>query len=161
MPFLEDAQQFIQQKKFEEVETLWMSQLDSDPSDVEAFLATAKALRKSEQRTQSDTLLGLLADSLKERGLWPQRLAVLKEIGRLSKHPATLRPQIEEALKKALGSHKNFPRAFGFAKFSDPQSNPVERTERRQQRVLARDADHFGGEVECRIALAGRIAQVA
>ncbi|HEX6178868.1 MAG TPA: GreA/GreB family elongation factor, partial [Thermoanaerobaculia bacterium] len=130
MPFREDAQQLIQQKKFEEVETLWMSQLDSDPSDVDAFLSTAKALRKAEQRTQSDTLLGLLSDALKERGLWAQRLAVLKEIGRLSKHPATLRPQIEEALKKSLGTHKSFPRAFEFAKFNDPQSNPVERAEK-------------------------------
>ena len=130
MPFREDAQQLIQQKKFEEVETLWMSQLDSDPSDVDAFLSTAKALRKAEQRAQSDTLLSLLSDALKERGLWPQRLAVLKEIGRLSKHPATLRPQIEEALKKSLGTHKSFPRAFEFAKFGDPQSNPVERAEK-------------------------------
>jgi transcription elongation GreA/GreB family factor len=130
MPFREDAQQLIQQKKFDEVESLWMSQLDSDPSDVDAFLSTAKSLRKSEQRTQSDTLLGLLADALKEKGSWSERLAVLKEIGRLSKHPATLRPQIEEALKKSLGSHKSFPRAFQFAKFSDPQSNPVERADK-------------------------------
>ncbi|HEU4522779.1 MAG TPA: GreA/GreB family elongation factor [Thermoanaerobaculia bacterium] len=130
MPFRENAQQFIQQKKYEDVESVWMSQLDSDPSDVDAFLHVAKALRKAEQRTQSDTLLGLLADAQKERGLWPQRLIVLKEIGRLSKHPATLRPQIEEALKKSLGSHKNFPRAFDFAKFSDPQSNPVERADK-------------------------------
>jgi transcription elongation GreA/GreB family factor len=130
MPFREAAQQFIQQKKFEDVETLWMSQLDDDPSDVDSFLSVAKSLRKAEQRTLSDTLLGLLADALKERGLWPQRLVVLKEVGRLSKHPATLRPQVEEALRKSLGTHKNFPRAFEFAKFSDPQSNPVERAEK-------------------------------
>lgn len=130
MPFREDAQQLIQQKKFDDVESLWMSQLDSDPSDVESFVSTAKALRKAEQRTQSDTLLGLLADSLRERELWAQRLIVLKEIGRLSKHPATMRPQFEEALKKGLGSHKSFKRAFEFAKFNDPQSNPVERTEK-------------------------------
>ena len=129
MPFREDAQQLIQQKKFDDVESLWMSQLDSDPSDVDSFLSIAKTLRKAEQRTQSDTLLGLLADSLRERQLWPQRLAVLKEIGRLSKHPATLRPQFEEALKKGLGTHKSFSRAFEIARFSDPQSNPVERVE--------------------------------
>ena len=43
----------------------------------------------------SARMVGLLADSLKERQLWAQRLQVLKEIGRLSKHPAQLRPQIE------------------------------------------------------------------
>ena len=130
MPFREDAQQLIQQKKFDDVEALWMSQLDRDPSDVEAFLIVAKALRKAEQRSQSDTLLGLLADALKERELWRERLEVLKEIGRLSKHPVTLRPQLEEALRKGLGSHKSFKRAFDFSKFNDPQSNPVERVEK-------------------------------
>ena len=130
MPFREDANALIQQKKFDDLEALWMEQLDRDPSDVETFLHTAKALRKAEQRAQSDTLLGLLADSLKENKLWAQRLQVLKEIGRLSKHPATLRPQIEEALRKSLGEHKSFARTFQFANFGDPQSNPVERAEK-------------------------------
>ncbi|HEX6087953.1 MAG TPA: GreA/GreB family elongation factor [Thermoanaerobaculia bacterium] len=130
MPFREDANALIQQKKFDDLEALWMEQLDRDPGDVETFINTAKALRKAEQRTQSDTLLGLLADALKERKLWAKRLQVLKEIGRLSKHPATLRPQIEESLRKSLGEHKSFPRAFQFANFGDPQSNPVERAEK-------------------------------
>lgn len=130
MPFREDALALVQKKQFDDVEALWMMQLDNDPSDVDSFLTVAKALRKVEQRTQSDTLIGLLADSLKERGLWPQRLAVLKEMGRLSKHPATLRPQIEEALKKSVGTHKSFARAYQFANFADPASNPVERAEK-------------------------------
>ena len=130
MPFREDANALIQQKKFDDLEALWMEQLDRDPSDVDAFLHTARTLRKAEQRTQSDTLLGLLADSLKEQKLWPQRLHVLKEIGRLSKHPATLRPQIEEALRKSYGDHQSFSRAFQFANYGDPQSNPVERADK-------------------------------
>jgi len=130
MGFREDAQALIQQKKFDDVESLWMNRIESDPGDVDAFIHIAKSLRKSEQRSQSDTLLGLLSDVLKERHLWPQRLAVLKEIGRLSKHPAQLRPQIEEALRKALGTHRSFDRAYKFAAFGDPQSNPVERAEK-------------------------------
>jgi transcription elongation GreA/GreB family factor/transcription elongation factor GreA-like protein len=130
MSFREDANVLIQQKKFDDFEALWMNQIESDPADVETFINAAKALRKSEQRTQSDTLLGLLSDALKERQLWGQRLQVLKELGRLSKHPAHLRPQIEEALRKSIGDHKNFERAFQFANFSDPASNPVERAEK-------------------------------
>jgi transcription elongation factor GreA-like protein len=130
MPFRDNALALIDKKKFDEVEGLWMEQLDRDPTDVDAFITAAKALRKAEQRTQSDTLLGLLADSLKERGLWAERLQVLKEVGRLSKHPATLRPQIEEALRKSVGSHRSFARAFQIANFADPQSNPVERAEK-------------------------------
>lgn len=130
MPFREDANALIQQKKFDDLEALWLDQIDKDPGDADAFITVAKALRKTEQRTQSDTLLGLLGDALKERKLWPQRLHVLKEIGRLSKHPATLRPPIEEALRKSLGDHKSFARAFQFANFADPHSNPVERADK-------------------------------
>src|SRR5207237_546990 len=64
------------------------------------------------------------------RSQWRDRFTVLKEIGRLHKHPAQLRPQFEEALRKAFGSRKSFDRAFQFAKFNDPQSNPVERAEK-------------------------------
>ena len=130
MGFREDAQALIQQKKFDDLESLWMNQIESDPSDAGSFLHIAKSLRKAEQRTQSDTLVGLLADVLKEKHLWPQRLLVLKELGRLSKHPAQLRPQIEEALRKSLGTHRSFERAYKFAGFSDAQSNPVERAEK-------------------------------
>jgi len=130
MAFRDDAQRLIQEKNFDELESVWMARLDEDPSDVDTFLAVAKSLRKAEQRTQSDTLVGLLADSLKERGLWRERFAVLKEIGRLHKHPAQLRPQFEETLRKAFGPHKSFDRVFQFAKFNDPQSNPVERAEK-------------------------------
>jgi len=130
MPFRDDAQRLIQDKNFDELESLWMTQLDEDPSDVDSFIHIAKSLRKAEQRTQSDTLLGLLGDALKERSMWRQRFNVLKEIGRLHKHPAILRPQVEEALRKAFGKRKSFDRAFQFAKFNDPQSNPVERAEK-------------------------------
>lgn len=130
MGFREDAQALIQQKKFDDLESLWMNRIESDPGDADTFIHIAKSLRKSEQRSQSDTLLGLLSDVLKERQLWPQRLLVLKEIGRLSKHPAQMRPQIEEALRKALGKHRSFDRAYKFAQFGDPQSNPVERAEK-------------------------------
>ncbi|MBV9494864.1 MAG: GreA/GreB family elongation factor [Acidobacteria bacterium] len=143
MPFREDAQQLINQKKFEDLEGLWMSQLDAKTLDVDAFLTIAKSLRKAEQRTQSDTLLGLLGDTLKERQLWPERLVVLKEIGRLSKHPASLRQPIEESLRKALGTHKGFPRAFEFAKFNDPASNPVERAEKIEAWLTYDEGEQF------------------
>jgi transcription elongation factor GreA-like protein len=143
MAFRDQAQQLIQLKNFDEVESLWMSQLDADTSDVEGFLTVAKTLRKAEQRTQSDTLLGLFADALRDQHRWADRLRVLKEVGRLSKHPATIRPQIEEALKKSLGERKNFARAFQFAKFNDPQSNPVERAEKIEQWLAYDEGECF------------------
>lgn len=130
MGFVEDASALIAKKKFDELESLWMNQLERDPSDVDALISTAKALRKAEQRTQSDTFLGLLGDTLLEQKLWPQRLAVLKELGRLSKHPANLRSSVEQALRGTHGSHRSFQRVFEFANFNDPASNPIERAEK-------------------------------
>jgi transcription elongation GreA/GreB family factor len=143
MPFAENANALIERKNFEELESLWMSQMDSDPSDVDAFLRTAKALRKAEQRTQSDTLLGLLSDTLLEKKMWTQRLQVLKEIGRLSKHPATLRPAIEQSLRSAFGTRKSFQRTFDFVKFNDPASNPVERAEKIETWVQYDEGEMF------------------
>jgi transcription elongation GreA/GreB family factor len=128
--FTEDANALIEKKKFDGLETLWMNQMERDPTDVDAFLRTARALRKAEQRTQSDTLLGLLGDTLLEKKLWPQRLQVVKELARLSKHPVTFRPQIEEALRNSASNRKSFKRVFEFSGFTDPTSNPVEKAER-------------------------------
>lgn len=128
--FADDAHALIAEKKFDDLESLWMERLESDPGDVASFLRIAKELRKAEQRTQSDTLLSLLGDTLLERKLWPQRLDVLKEIGRLSKHPAQIRPQIEQALRNTYEGRKSFQRVFQFSGFSEPSSNPVERAEK-------------------------------
>src|SRR5437762_496082 len=130
MPFPDDANALIQEKKFEDLESLWMNQIESDPSDVDTFLRTAKVLRKAEQRTQSDTLLGLLADTLLERKMWPERLQVLKAIGRLSKHPTQRRQHIEQALRNTYGERKSFRRAFDFVGFAEPTSNPVDRADK-------------------------------
>ncbi len=130
MAFADDANALIEEKKFDDLEALWMNELERDPGDVDAYLRTAKALRKAEQRTQSDTLIGLLADVLLERKMWPERLRVLKEVGRLSKHPSQFRPQIEQALRNTYGHRKSFQRAFDYAGFSEPTSSPVERSEK-------------------------------
>lgn len=143
MGFAEDAAKLIDKHDFDALESLWMAQLDSDSGDVDAFLRTAKALRKAEQRTQSDTLLGLLGDTYLEHKRWSQRLQVLKELGRLSKHPATLRPQIEQALKGAYGSRKSFQRVYDFAGFAEPTSNPVERAEKIESSLQYEEGEMF------------------
>jgi len=128
--FADEANALIEQKKFDDLESLWMNQLDSDPNDAGAFLRIAKALRKAEQRTLSDTLVGLLGDALLERKLWLPRLVVLKELGRLSKHPSHLRQPIEQALRGAYKTHRGFARAFELSGFSDSTANPVERADK-------------------------------
>jgi transcription elongation GreA/GreB family factor len=125
-----EAQRLIEQKEIDKVETLWMEQVESDPSNVDDFLATALLLRKAGEREESDALLDLLADTLKERALWPQRLRVLKEIARLSKKPASLRAPIEEAIRHAFADRRSLERVLRFAKIDDPQGNPAEKAEK-------------------------------
>src|ERR1043165_1131241 len=141
--FADDANALIERKKFDELESLWMNQLDSDPSDADAFLRVAKALRKAEQRTLSDTLVGLLGDVLLERKLWPQRLAVLKEQGRLSKHPSQLRQPIEQALRGAYGPHRGFARAFELSGFNEATANPVERADKIETWLQYDEGEYF------------------
>ena len=130
MGFTEDANALIEQKKFDEFESLWMSRLEADDTDVGSYLALARNLRKAEQRSMSDTLLGLLADRLEENKQWGGRLAVLREIGRLSRNPQNFRAPLEEALTKSLSDHKSFRRVFDFVKFNEPGSNPVEKADK-------------------------------
>lgn len=132
MALMADAGALIERKDFEGLETLWMNQMEADPSNVDEFLATARLLRKAEERSRADALLDLLGESLKERKAWPQRLRVLKEIARLSKRPANLRPAFEEALQNTYGNRSSFRALMDLVRFSDvdPKHNPLDKVEK-------------------------------
>lgn len=130
MGFSHHVKPLIEEKKFDEVEALWMDHLGQSSTTIDEFLSTAKQLRKSEERSRADTLLGVLADSLKEKAAWRERLQVLKEIGRLARNPATHRAAIEEAVTEAYKTRPSFNRVMQQVKFFDPSGNPVERAEK-------------------------------
>ena len=130
MPFNQDASPLIQAGQFEKVEELYMAELEKDPLRVEEFLETAKSLRKVDERSRADALLGLLADALKEKGAWPERVKVLREIGRLSRNPANLRGPLEEAITNAYKDRPSFKKIMQQVKFNDPSGNPVEKAEK-------------------------------
>ncbi|MGA7615305.1 MAG: GreA/GreB family elongation factor [Thermoanaerobaculia bacterium] len=130
MGFAAESKKLIDQNSFDSVEALWMERMEKEPRDVGEFLETAKMLRKAGERDLADALLDLLGEALYERKAWPERLEVLKEIGRLTRKPDKLRPALEEALTHTLGSRPSFDRVMEHAKFSEPGSNPVERAEK-------------------------------
>jgi transcription elongation GreA/GreB family factor/transcription elongation factor GreA-like protein len=141
--FAEDATNLIQERRFDDVESLWMRAIENDTSDVESFIKTAKLLRKAEQRSQADTLLSLLGDTLLEKKKWPQRLQVLKEVARLSKHPVNYRAHIEEALTKSYAERKAFKRVFSFVGFAEPGSNPVDKAEKVESWLQYDEGSYF------------------
>jgi transcription elongation GreA/GreB family factor/transcription elongation factor GreA-like protein len=141
--FAEDATNLIQERRFDDVESLWMQAIEKDTDDVESFIKTAKALRKAEQRSQADTLLGLLGDTLLEKQQWPQRLQVLKEVARLSKHPINYRAHLEEALTKSYAGRKAFKRVFSFVGFAEPGANPVDKAEKVESWLQYDEGSYF------------------
>jgi transcription elongation factor GreA len=120
----------IEKKSFDEVEAIWMSRMEADPSAINDFLEAARLLRKADERSRADALLDLLGDALKDRGLWLQRLTVLKELARLSKRPEKLRAPIEEAVRNAFANRPSLPKVLAKVKIGDNDGNPAEKAER-------------------------------
>lgn len=130
MSLVAEIAALIQKKDFDAIESVWMSQLEKDPGRVDQFLEAAKMLRKAEERTRADALLELLADAQKEKGAWPERLRTLKELGRLSRKPGSLRTAIEEAITKTYSGRSGWNKVMKFAKFNEAESNPVEKADK-------------------------------
>lgn len=132
MSLLAEATELIEKQSFDEIESRWMERMESDSIDLEEFLHTARMLRKAGERSRADALLELLADTLKDRRQWPQRLRILKELARLSKKPETLRAPLEEALQQTYGSRPSYRKVMEFVRFADkdPRSPPGEKADR-------------------------------
>lgn len=113
----------IDTRDFDGVESIWMSELERDASRIDDYLEVAKRLRKAEERTRADTLLDMLAESLREQGLWRERLVVLREMARLSRKPVNSRPAIREALDNLFADRPMYERILKAAKFG--QSDDV------------------------------------
>jgi transcription elongation GreA/GreB family factor len=137
------ATPLIAEKNFDEVEARWLARLDSEEIDIDDFMATAKLLRKAEERGRADALLGLLADALKERKAWPERLRVLKEVARLARQPAKLVKEIEEAVTHAFSHRPSFKKVMAWAKFNEPNSNPAEKAERLENALNYDEGEPF------------------
>ena len=126
----------IDQKKYEDVEARWLAQLESDPSNADDFIATAKLLRKSEERSRADALLVLLPDTLKERQLWPQRLSVLKELARLARQPNIFRNDLQEAITRTYSDRPSFQRVMDHVDFADTSASAIDKAEKIETALL-------------------------
>lgn len=143
MSFVGEVSSLIEKKQFDDIESAWMARLESDTTSIDEYLASARLLRKADERSRADALLDLLGDTLKSRGAWPERLRVLKEIGRLSKKPNTLRNSIEEALNKTYGSRPAFAKVMTHVKFNEPDSNPAEKADKVESWLTFDEGEYF------------------
>ena len=143
MSWFEDAKKKIQDKEWDDVEDLWMAAMEDDPTNVEMFKTIARDLRKFDERARADALLELLGDLLRENKAWAERVAILREIGRLSKKPGNLREALEEALHHTYADRPSYRKVLAAVGFSDPGSNPVEKAEKVQIWLRYDEGEYF------------------
>lgn len=143
MNWFEAAGKKIEAKAWEDVEELWMTAMDADPTQVDRFMPVAQSLRKHGERPRADALLELLGDALKEKKAWAERLTVLRELGRLSKKPASFREPLEEALHHTYADRPSYRKVLAAVKFADPHSNPVEKAEKVETWLQYDEGEHF------------------
>lgn len=138
---IEQIQPKIESKDFDGIESQWMSEIETDPSRVAEFLEIARRLRKAEERTRADTLVEMLSESLRENGLWHERLTVLRELARLSRKPVNLRPAIRECLDQAFADRPMYARILAAAKFG--QSDDVVSESEKVENWMAFDVGEY------------------
>jgi transcription elongation GreA/GreB family factor len=143
LSFVAEVSSLIEKKQFDELESIWMSRLESSDVSVDEYLEAARLLRKADERSRADALLELLADGLKSRGDWPGRLRALKEMARLTKKPGHLRANIEEALQKTYGSRPAYKKVMSHVKFNEPDSNPAEKAEKAESWLTFDEGEYF------------------
>jgi transcription elongation GreA/GreB family factor len=143
LSWFEAAEKKIEAKEWEAVEETWMSAMDADPTDVDRFMTIARALRKAGERPRADALLELLGDALKEKKAWPERLTVLRELGRLSKKPSSFREPLLEALHHTYADRPSYRKVLTAVGFDDPKSNPVEKAEKVETWLQYDQGEHF------------------
>jgi transcription elongation GreA/GreB family factor/transcription elongation factor GreA-like protein len=104
-------QDLIEQNRYEDVEALWLEQLESGSFDVNDMLQAAKQLRRHKEKDRAGVLTGLLAERCLESGDWKGRLKVLREMIRHEPLEQT-KIQIREAFMKLFPNRPSLSRLF-------------------------------------------------
>jgi transcription elongation GreA/GreB family factor len=98
-----EFQELIEGKKFEALESLWTSRMESDADDLPMYFAVAAAVKKRGSGAVAVKLLRSLADSHDEGA--DGRIQALLEIARMSPRDSEVRKELAAALKTRFGKH--------------------------------------------------------
>jgi transcription elongation GreA/GreB family factor len=126
-----DVARLIDQKKFEELESLFTQRVDETPEDLPFFFALAAAVKKKGSGSKALSWLKLLADDRGAAGDLPARTRVLLEVARMSPSDSSVRGDLAATLKERFGKHPSFAAVAG--------QFPLEK---------ARDAGEAAGKIE-------------
>jgi transcription elongation GreA/GreB family factor len=118
---------------FDAIEGDWLARLEADASDLDYFVGVARALVGTAEDARARSLLELLDEQLREAGLWPVRLRLLKRAGVLFLPPEKLHPTVAATLSKLYGgrsTYKAFFEAVGLHRATNDIPKTWEKVER-------------------------------
>jgi transcription elongation GreA/GreB family factor len=98
-----EVQELVEKRKLDELEDLWIRRAGETPEDHAFFFALAAAVKKKGSGAKALSWLRLLADQQDAAG--PGRLAVLREVARMSPTDSAVRGELEAALRARHASH--------------------------------------------------------
>lgn len=104
-PFPEDVASLIERKDLEGLEDVWTRRMEETPEDLPFFFGIASAVKKKGAGDAAISWLRFLADYNAENGKLDARLAVLLEIARMSPTDASIRMELEDALRRRFSGH--------------------------------------------------------
>lgn len=107
MPSPDDTLERIRSGDADALEDEWLSHLDEDPTDVEYFVATARAAAGSVDEELLRSLLRLLEEELVERSAWGPRLELLNAVGGLFLRPNPLHAATLESARELYSESDN------------------------------------------------------
>jgi len=104
----EEVTALVEQKKIDELETLWTSRMESQGADLGFFFALASAVKKRVSGGKAVAWLKFLADCQREMGNLEAQTRVLLEVARMSPSDGEIRGALAAALKARFGTHPSW-----------------------------------------------------
>ena len=95
----------LERKKFAEMEEVWVRHIEAADLDLPTFFAVAAGAKKKGHGAGAVGWLRLLADELGSRGDAGGRMRVLLELARMAPTDATVRGDLEKALRERFAGH--------------------------------------------------------
>jgi transcription elongation GreA/GreB family factor len=111
--------QNIKKKKFDEVESIWMSRIESSPADLEWFFEVAREMRAAKGHVKLAELLVFLAQTLAEQDDWELAFDVLEEAIALVPRNKMLREATMELVRQRYEEHGDLDDVFAFFGFAE------------------------------------------
>ncbi len=103
-----EIRQRIEKGDLDTVESAWLEHATEAPQDLEWFSGIGRHLAGSGHADIARTLLEMLSDELRGRGLARERLELLREAGEVMVSKSRLHEAVIEALREVWGAHPSF-----------------------------------------------------